>query len=85
MHYFLFWHGNTVAIARCHVIITCKLHAANLIGAIEFRNATSVSPRKRSMCTRPFPPFGPGVGSGNEITCRHENAQYNNIILCLRP
>ena len=49
------------AIAWCHMIIMCKPHGVNLIGVTEFRNAMSASPRKRSMCTRPFPPFGGGV------------------------
>ena len=59
-----FWYGNVstaptrvqlTAIVRCHMIITCKPHGMNLIGAQEFRNATSSSPRNHSMYTRPFP------------------------------
>ena len=43
------------------MIITCKPHGVNLIGATEFRHAKSARPKKHSMCTRPFPPFGGGV------------------------
>ena len=46
------------------MIITCKPHGKNLIGAREFRNATSSSPRNRSMYTRPFPSLR--VGSRNK-------------------
>ena len=68
-----FWRGNTStaltrmqysATARCHMIITYKPHGVNLIDATEFRNATSSSPRNRSMYTRPFPSLR--VRSGNE-------------------
>ena len=67
-----FWHGNIstpltrvqyTTIGRCHMIITCKLHGVNLIGATEFWTETSSSPRKHSMYTRPFPSLR--VGSGN--------------------
>ena len=63
-----FWHGNAsttltrvlyTAMGRCHMIITCKPHGVNLIGALEF-----LTNRKRSMCTSPFPSLR--VGSGNE-------------------
>ena len=69
-------HGNTstalthmqyTAIAQCHTIITYKPHGVNLIGATEFRNATSSSPRNRSRYTTSFPSLR--VGSGNETTC----------------
>ena len=46
------------------MIITCKPHGMNLIGAREFRNSTSSSPRNCSMYTRPFPSLR--VGSGNK-------------------
>ena len=36
-------------LAWCHMIITCKPHGVNLIGITEFRNATSASPRKRTL------------------------------------
>ena len=50
------------------MIIACKPHGVNLIGALKFLTETTSSPRKRSMhtCTRPFPSLR--AGSGNETT-----------------
>ena len=51
----------------CHMIITCKLHSMNLIGATEFQTETSSSARrKHPVYTRPFSSLR--VGSGNETT-----------------
>ena len=69
--YALFWHGNASTplthSSRCYgyMIITCKPHGVNLIGATEFRNKPQkAEPKKRLMYTRPFPSMR--VGSGNE-------------------
>ena len=62
-----------MAIVEYHnvMIIICKPHGpgATLIGMIGFRNATSTSPRNRSMCTRPFPTFGVGSGDKTSLYC----------------
>ena len=51
-----FWHGNAsttltcvqyTAIGRCHMIVTCKPHGVNLIGATEFnQNWNVIKPQK---------------------------------------
>ena len=59
-------HGNASAALTCSNRrlargVMCKPHGVNLIGATEFRHSKSARPKKSSMCTRPFPPFGGGV------------------------
>ena len=53
-----------MAMGQCHMIITCRPRGVNLTGALEFLTETSSSPRKHSMCTRPFPSLR--AGSGNK-------------------
>ena len=84
-----FWHGNAsttltrvlrTARGRCHMIITYKPHGMNLIGATEFRNATSSSPGNHSMYTRPFPSLR--VGSGNETNWGvGQNSSHQHCVL----
>ena len=70
----LFWYGNAsmalmcsnrLAIVWCHMIIMCHSRGVNLIGATEFRNAMSASPRSIRCVPDPFLLLE--VGSGHPM------------------